>query len=629
MTTVSEPKAECRAEASRILARAAWFGLVAGLGEVTTLTIQHVSSTSSTLGALQMNRHFIWMIPATHLAVALVVTVPFLAASFRWPAAARIGSIRTLLALTLGSLLLLVAGLHAGAVAVLTLGIAFRVAPMIERRADGFARVVRYTLPALFLIFAGLGAVSYHRTTLAEKRALAALPQASADAPNVLLLVLDTVRADRLSLHGADRETTPNLARLAEQGVTFNEARSAAPWTYPSHASLFTGRWPRELRIADERPLDSTFPTMAEYLGAHGYATAGFIANTYYCNSWFGLNRGFAHYEDYYEANVVVSIDESLRCSAIGRRIIKAVCTLDGSRPGAHFETKDAAHINHSFLSWLDKPRPKGAPFFAFLNYMDAHDPYSAEREDGKHFGAVPESPEEEEFVRAWHLAPKKVLNPRQVDLVRDRYDDCIHSLDEQLGHLLDDLKTRGLMEKTLIVVTSDHGEGFGEHGLFLHGHSVYSQETHVPLLIVGPGVQPRNLDVDQPVSTRDVAATVVDRLKIADGSPFPGRSLARFWDAGAISPGQPEEPIFSEGMVRTKIAKNPNRPPAQRGPLASVIVDRLHYIRDAHGREELYDITVDPHEEVNLVDDAVHRTALERGRVTLEQFGGSDVNRR
>jgi arylsulfatase A-like enzyme len=629
MMNATEMPTKAPSEGPRILARAAWFGLVTGLGEVAALVLHQATSTSSTLGALQLNRHFIWMIPATHLGVALIVAAPFLALAFRWPTASRLGSIRVMLALSSVSLLLMVTGLHAAAAVALALGIAFRLAPMIARRADGFARIVRYSLPVMVLIFGGLGALSYHRNTLAERRALAALPRAAAGAPNVLLLVLDTVRADRLSLHGADRETTPNLARLAERGVTFNEARSTAPWTYPSHASLFTGRWPRELGIADERPLDSTFPTLAEYLGSRGYATAGFIANTYYCNSWFGLNRGFGHYEDYYEANVIVSVDEALRCSALGRRIIRAVCTIDGSRPGAHFETKDAAHINDSFLRWLDTPRPQGAPFFAFLNYMDAHDPYSSEREDGEHFGAIPESPEEEEFVRAWHLAPKKSLDPRQVDLVRDRYDDCIRSLDEQLGHLFDDLRARGLMEKTLVVVTSDHGEGFGEHGLFLHGHSVYSQETHVPLLLVGPGVDPKNLDVDQPVSTRDVAATVVDRLKIADGSPFPGRSLARFWDSREAAAGQPEAPIFSEGMVRSRVAKNPNRPPAQRGPLASVIVDRLLYIRDAHGREELYDIAEDPDEEKNLVDDAVHRTALERGRSALEQFDESDLNRR
>ena len=134
----------------------------------------------------------------------------------------------------------------------------------------------------------------------------------------MLLVVLDTVRADRLSLYGYGRDTTPNLARLAERGVVFNEARSAAPWTLPSHASLFTGRWPHELNVSGDRPLDGTFPTLAEFLAKHGYATAGFVGNTYFCNSWYGLNRGFFHYEDYYEQNIIISPGEALRCYGAG-----------------------------------------------------------------------------------------------------------------------------------------------------------------------------------------------------------------------------------------------------------------------------------------------------------------------
>ena len=105
------------------------------------------------------------------------------------------------------------------------------------------------------------------------------MPPASAGAPNVLLIVLDTVRADRLSVQGYGRDTTPQLARLARRGVVFEEARSAAPWTLPSHASLFTGRWPHELRVGGDRPLDATYPTLAEHLSKHGYATAGFVGH--------------------------------------------------------------------------------------------------------------------------------------------------------------------------------------------------------------------------------------------------------------------------------------------------------------------------------------------------------------
>ena len=119
------------------------------------------------------------------------------------------------------------------------------------------------------------------------------------DAPNVLLIVLDTVRADHLSLYGYRRPTSPTLERLARRGVRFDEARATAPWTLPSHASLFTGRWPHELGVKWLTPWRGNDPTLAEYLGSRGYATAGFVANTLYCSYDSGLGRGFTRYDDY------------------------------------------------------------------------------------------------------------------------------------------------------------------------------------------------------------------------------------------------------------------------------------------------------------------------------------------
>ena len=120
-----------------------------------------------------------------------------------------------------------------------------------------------------------------------------------AGSPNVLLIVLDTVRADHLSLYGYPRPTTPNLERLARRGIRFDQARAAAPWTLASHANMFTGRWPHELAVEWMRPLRGDVPTLAEYLGSLGYATAGFAGNTFYCSYDSGLDRGFTHYEDY------------------------------------------------------------------------------------------------------------------------------------------------------------------------------------------------------------------------------------------------------------------------------------------------------------------------------------------
>ena len=128
---------------------------------------------------------------------------------------------------------------------------------------------------------------------------MANLPQADSGTPNVLLIVMDTVSAQHMSLYGYPRDTTPNLARLARKGVRFQHARSTAPWTLPSHASMFTGRWPHDLSVGYGQPLDASAPTLAESLRDRGYATGGFVANTLYCSAETGLNRGFIHYEDH------------------------------------------------------------------------------------------------------------------------------------------------------------------------------------------------------------------------------------------------------------------------------------------------------------------------------------------
>ena len=163
-----------------------------------------------------------------------------------------------------------------------------------------------------------LTGLTYERVTSAEHRALSLRPPAKPGVPNVLLIVLDDVRAASLSLYGYDRPTTPNLERLARRGVVFSEARSTAPWTLPSHASMMTGRWPHELSVGPDLPLDGTFPTLAETLGREGYATAGFVGNTVYCNALYGMGRGFARYEDAYE-NQTVSLFETVRSSGLGQ----------------------------------------------------------------------------------------------------------------------------------------------------------------------------------------------------------------------------------------------------------------------------------------------------------------------
>lgn len=416
---------------------------------------------------------------------------------------------------------------------------------------------------------------------------------------NVILIVLDTVRADHLGLYGYVRDTTPNLAKLASRGVRFDRAFSTAPWTAPSHAGLFTGRWPHELSIGWDRPLDSTHATLAEVLAGAGYSTAGFVANTTYCSYETGLDRGFAHYEDY-----DVTLRGVLLCSSLVERSLNFVhkhpalanrLGLGGLSAG---DRKDAARINHDFLGWLDGRGTTNRPFFAFINYYDAHHPYLApDLEAGTPFGSKPDSPRDFRLLKTWWERDKLGISRDDLALALDSYDRCIAYLDDQLGRLFEELRRRGELDRSVVIVTSDHGEHLGERDLFGHGCSVYRPELHVPLVVVVPGSCPASRAIDGPVSLRDVPATVFDLAGLPGSSPFPGRSLARAWKGGNES----SDFVLSEVNSPPDDDPNRGRSPAAGGPMTSAVRGDYHYIKAGDGREELFDLRRDPAERDDL----------------------------
>ena len=423
--------------------------------------------------------------------------------------------------------------------------------------------------------------------------------------PNVLLIVLDTVRADRLSLYGYGRDTTPHLTRLANQGVRFDRARSAAPWTLPSHSSLFTGRWPHELLVERLGWLDATYPTLAEFLGTRNYTTAGFVANRFFCGHESGLSRGFQTYRDY-----PINLSEVVRASSLGwflartgnRMCDELLWLLTTKGPASislDFPRKTATMVNREFLAWLDHKDHK--PFFAFLNYFDAHDPYLPPQRPTRPLGLIPKSRREFQMLRDWQKLNKKSLDPSSLSLAQDSYDECIAALDRELGTLMDELQRRNLLDQTLVILTADHGEQFGEHGDFGHGMSLYEPEVHVPLLVSFPGRVPRGRVVHEPVSLRDIPATVVDLIGGQDESPFPGRSFRQTWDGSTA-----EEPLTVNAPLSeldTPIEKplESHGAASHPGPSQAILAGSTVYIRHQTAPEELYDLDVDPSESRNL----------------------------
>lgn len=594
-----------------LLITAVALGLAGGMLELTVMLTQRWLSGMVTLESLRTNRHYLWMIPtsvAGLVSLLAIVLAPTLVIARR--RMTRPALVLVCIAATVAPLMA-VRSVHPAACVVAAAGLGACLAAWLARRAGKLRLWAERSLGFLLVALGVLIGLDDYGVASGERRALAALPTAAPEAPNVLLIVLDTVRADHLSLYGYHRDTSPNLARLAAKGVRFAHARSTAPWTLPSHASLFTGRWPYELSAGYNQALDRTFPTLAEFLADHGYATAGFVANTTYCNAGFGLDRGFTRYEDKAE-NTVVSLREVLRCSTLGRRLLQLAAWLGIAAPPDNGSHKDAARINGDFLRWVSGRNEK-APFFAFLNFVDAHDPYIVPASFGKRFGLTPSTPADFAVLHEWYRSSKWRMPQREIDLARDAYDDCIAYLDDQLGRLFAALEQRGLMENTLVIVTADHGESWGEHQLFGHWRSIYQPEVHVPLLIAGGARVPSGRTIEKPVSLRDIPATIVELLGLSTASPFPGRPLSVTWSEDAES----ASPVLSE---ITHEPSGPGRVLAEQGPTRSLVSEGKLYIQNPFGREELYDLRNDPGESHNLAALKHARPMLLRLRTTLER---------
>jgi arylsulfatase A-like enzyme len=625
---------EPRLRPLEILVLSAWCGLAGGLLEVGARIVGTTYFSSNRL--YLVSRHFVWLAPLSNLLLFLAIGLILARAATRWSRFGRWFGPRLIGFLAiLPVLILLSPRIYPMAWAILALGAALCLASFLERHATWLRRRLLLSFPGLLgLVLIPAGWVGGGEWLADWREASRPLPPG--DPPNVLLITLDTVGADHLSLYGYARPTSPVLERLARSGIRFDEARAPAPWTLPSHATMFTGRWHHDLSVDWTTPLDKKYRTLAEHLEARGYATAGFVANLFSCSYDSGLNRGFTHYEDYVLENFVPFrtawlFDHLTRLTSdlvmvVGRALgdvpYRILAHLSPYLVG--FRKKDGASINRAFLDWLSHRRQPARPFFAFLNYFDAHDPFVLPAGAEYRFGLKPRKPADFVFLgQYWQLVDKLALRPVYRVLGRDSYDNCVAYLDERLGDLVDELQRRGVLDRTLLIVTSDHGEGMGEHGLFEHGESLYRPEIHVPLVIVLPAVARATGVVLEPVSLRDLPATILDLAGLAEASPFPGRSLAHLWRHPSPGGG----PVATDGVISELRKPNPSNPnrgrsPGWRGPLISVAEGDFVYIRNlGDGSEELFNVQEDPAEVRNLSRAEAMQPVIQRLRSRVDRM--------
>jgi len=442
----------------------------------------------------------------------------------------------------------------------------------------------------------------YRRTLFDNQRFLANRSQQPApDKPNVLLIVMDTVRASNMSLYGYPRPTTPNLEGIAKQGVVFEYAISNSPWTLPSHASLFTGYLPHQLSANFYSPLDDTYPTLAETLRDQGYQTAGFVGNSEFCSREFGLSRGFDIYHDFQLIPGQLILGPSILNKIVSSVYIRNL--IDNHQlVGRRY----AEQINSEFLSWLSTLDGE-KPFFAFLNYYDAHDPYLPPTDYLQRFSSS-------NFNEKLDLRKKYTSEDAQNYM--DAYDGAIAYLDQQVGDLFSSLEKMDQLQHTMVIMLSDHGEQFGEHGVMGHHNNLYYSTLHVPLIIHYPEKVPAKVRIQNNASLRDIPNTIFDLLEITPPIKFPGSSFRKEWEKGENGNNNNSAAILSE--VR-KGDDPPDWWPVSRGDMRSIVMDRYHYIQNGDGQEELYDCLLDPHEKSDISQYRQYQLILSKLRSETE----------
>ena len=600
-----------------LLILSVWCGLIAGLLEVGTIVLRKSVFDPDQL--YKLSRHFVWIIPLSNLCVLFALGLLGCGVILAWPRAGRWLFARVLCALTLlPSILIALPRIYGLALLVVAMGVASRLVPFLDRDGRLFRRFVVISFPVVLISVAILGGSVWIGDRIRQRRENAhALPRPGS--PNVLLIVMDTVAAGHLSLNGYGRATSPTLVELAKRGIQFNSARAASSWTLPSHATMFTGRWFHELSVGWRTPLDRRFPTLAEFLGDRGYATAGIVANTYYCATDSGLSRGFTRYQDYIFPELT-----ALKSAAMVSRALEAFQMfvyftedwLDSSGLFPYVERvwrsldsdrKRATSVNRELLGWLSNRAQSERPFFAFLNYFDAHYPYQLPPGRLHRFGVEPTDNYQRVLVQHWWELDKTTLSPEGIAFAVDSYDDCVADLDEQLGRLIDELEQRGALEHTWLVITSDHGVSFGEHaGVVCHGTSLYVTEVHCPRLIVPPTgtVLPRVVKEAGQLAVRPAGDDRRRRRPGELGSPVPGVSLARCWrPPGSVRPIESPTPLPALAEV---VASDPRTPaialgsaPASCARSARSKTPEWSYVhREGDARDELFHLRDDPNEE-------------------------------
>ncbi|MHC5102646.1 MAG: sulfatase-like hydrolase/transferase [Planctomycetota bacterium] len=380
---------------------------------------------------------------------------------------------------------------------------------------------------------------------------------------HIVLISMDTTRADYLSCYGYQHKTTPNIDAVAAEAVRFEQAIAPIPLTLPSHSTMLTGTIPPYHGIHDNLNymLADSNLTLAEMLKASGYTTGGIISS-YVLEDGFGLGQGFDTYDDEFD-----EIDNQLGAERRGGEV--------------------SAHA----IKWLDENRDED--FFLFLHYYDPHSPYDPPEPYRGLFGSIAAA----EAIGLTDNTSLTADTDEKKKVFKLTYAEELAYTDHCIGQVINKLKSLDLYDSTLLIITGDHGEAFGEREEMGHGYYIYQESIHVPLIVKLPGQQTAKT-VSGAVGLIDITPTVCSLLGIETPQYIQGRDLS-----GALidEPSEDDDRyIYSESLLATKY---------NASPLLAVTGNRFKYIQTA--RPELYDLIDDPGETHNLVDAQSQRARI------------------
>lgn len=438
--------------------------------------------------------------------------------------------------------------------------------------------------------------------------------------PNIVLVLVDSLRPEHLSCYGYPRRTSPRLDALAEEGTLYENAFAAGAWTVPSVSSILTGMYPSQHRVCGERPvLDGPYRTLPEVLRDAGYTTLGLTANVWTSRSY-GHQRGYDAYLQLWQiwqsAQDVRTFfrPQGPRWRGIagslvhGNPLANGLNSLYGQFLWRRVD-KGAARLTRIAQRWIAQQAASGDPFFLFLFYLEPHFPCRAR---GDVTGAfLPRGMTLEEARRvpqeAWpFLAGQVSMDERDFEVLRALYDGEIRYLDGWIGQLLQTLRDQKLEDQTLVIVMADHGDNLGDHGLLGHHFCLYDSLVHVPCLIRFPRDFPAGQRVEHTVQTTDVLATLMQILELDEAS-LPQVPVGRDLRPASLEK-DPERVALAEyydGFLwASRVEKKyPGADMSRfRRNLKMARTREWKYLWSSDGQHELYHLAQDPEEQQNVL---------------------------